>query len=88
MGAKKVGGQSHDSVFEWTDGTSWNYTNWYDQGGMEIWGRVSHEFIQGEPDGSGDCIYMGMSLEAPDSWSDGGCGDGEGYFYWDCMCKK
>jgi len=73
VGARKVGGEHHDSVFEWEDGTGWNYTNWYNQG---------------EPDGSGDCIYMGMSLEAPDSWSDGDCGNGEGYFYWDCICKK
>ena len=34
VGARKVGGEHHDSVFEWEDGTGWNYTNWYNQGGL------------------------------------------------------
>lgn len=67
-----LGGTKHSGVFEWMDGTPWDYENWH----------------RGQPNGHDDeCVYMGLLSSHPEEWHDGHCHTITSGGY-NCMCKK
>jgi len=64
--------KGNSTVFEWDDGTAWDFDNWK----------------PGRPNGSNSCVFIGSNISGalPEEWYDGYC-NASGPL-WDCICKK
>eukprot|EP01083_Nonionella_stella_P290288 987783_1 len=60
IGLKNVGNVNTDGIFEWSDGTNVDYSNW----------AVSNRNIP-QPDFNGDCVLMTMNHDG--AWNDRRC---------------